>query len=1067
MMPPSPAFRENNRKENHRRGRSLESGLLIRDKDDDLTLFNEMQTRERDNFLLHSTDDLDDALSTKLRYFSDFKLGISIPVRGESSELLNVDGDKNDYDWMASELCGVPVGVAPETTAYLQTSPLLTPPDTPLFASLDDEFPSINLSHRGRPRSQPIPITRSTTTTKSNRTSRTSASPHRLSPSPRSGSSTFQSRGRTLSAPHSSSTPILRPSTPSRSPSRSTTPNKPSTPALRSSTPTPRRMSTGSSITVASSGRTGTSPVKPSRGNSASPKLHAWQSNMPGFSSEAPPNLRTSLADRPASYVRGSSPASRNGRGLSPASSNGRGLSPVSSSARGLSPASRNGKDSSSKRQSMSPTASRSASSSCSHDRDQFSSQSKGSVASSGDDDIDSLQSFSVSVSDHSAVKKVGTYPSSRPQTFSKKQPRVLSSSAPKRSFDSALRQMDRRSPQNMFRPLLSSVPSTTFYAGKGSSSHRPLVSRNSSVTTSSNASSEQGASFAPDTEGSDHDQEHRETEWGKAPYPDSQDEVFIFDKVDDETVGNVHDEKLDVAPGESESAKSEVKTGEFRNFSQDIASVAVISESASAQDELLEAGAQENTMTCLKCGRKFKVIEPIEEEYSDICPLCIEKGGCFNLSTTETSVVLQGPTVHSELTVKETESFDEFNPEKSVPELPEFTSKTEAMLFRDETNDGKGKSCLSDSSIEKSMEEGEKYFVDQQLLSQMEVGSNQSTSDSVDQQLQHLNAYPSSKVDVSQGVGISLLLKKSSSSKWPVVQGRTFTASSTPLDELSYARDSLNSIRSSIGHGSASTSSSVDLSSSRQTDGRVQRQYSLRKAEVESSRHATNIKSLSCGSSFSGISNHTHHGMGFDMSTSEENFDVSAGKMEFEALEETIADQEKVRDAESDSFMRAVIPEEDKFDRTESSGMMDASGLDVLSRTPSIQLATSLSEDDCISSSNAEEFANKASLSEMEISSINQETFSIEGNTVLNDGISGVELVEDYTHDSSVMVSGNVRMDPECTPGSQNESLSSKIIVDELQELSVSTSPENDVLASESCIKALADDILGMCSPA
>lgn len=37
--------------------------------------------------------------ASKLRYFSDFKLGISIPVRGESSELLNADGEKNDYDW--------------------------------------------------------------------------------------------------------------------------------------------------------------------------------------------------------------------------------------------------------------------------------------------------------------------------------------------------------------------------------------------------------------------------------------------------------------------------------------------------------------------------------------------------------------------------------------------------------------------------------------------------------------------------------------------------------------------------------------------------------------------------------------------------------------------------------------------------------------------------------------------------------------------------------------------------------------------------------------------------------
>lgn len=37
--------------------------------------------------------------ATKLRYFSDFKLGIAVPVRGESSELLDADGEKNDYDW--------------------------------------------------------------------------------------------------------------------------------------------------------------------------------------------------------------------------------------------------------------------------------------------------------------------------------------------------------------------------------------------------------------------------------------------------------------------------------------------------------------------------------------------------------------------------------------------------------------------------------------------------------------------------------------------------------------------------------------------------------------------------------------------------------------------------------------------------------------------------------------------------------------------------------------------------------------------------------------------------------
>lgn len=248
---------------------------------------------------------------------------------------------------------------------------------------------------------------------KSHRSSKGSASPNRLSPSPRSGNITVQARGRASSAPHSSPTPSLRHATPLRRPSPP--PSKPSPPAQRSITPMPRRVSTSSIGTVTSSGLRGTSPVKTSRGNSTSPKVRAWQSNIPGFSSEAPPNLRTSLADRPASYVRGSSPASRNGR------------------------------DSSSKsgRQSMSPTASRSVSSSRSHDRDQFSSHSKYSIASSGDDDVDSLLSIPVGGSDRSSTRRVGSLPNNRAPAFSKKPSRtVASNSAPKRSFDLALRQM-------------------------------------------------------------------------------------------------------------------------------------------------------------------------------------------------------------------------------------------------------------------------------------------------------------------------------------------------------------------------------------------------------------------------------------------------------------------------------------------------------------------------------------------------------------------------------------------------------------------------------------------------
>lgn len=248
-------------------------------------------------------------------------------------------------------------------------------------------------------------------------TSRGSASPNRLSPSPRSASSVPQMRGRQLSAPHSSPTPSLRHATPSR---RSTTPARrssppPSTPSIsvtRSSTPTPRRLSTGSSGTSTTSGARGTSPIKAVRGNSASPKIRAWQTNIPGFSSDAPPNLRTSLADRPASYTRGSSPASRNSMDLQYKYS----------------------------RQSMSPTAP--ISSSHSHDRDRYSSYSRGSKASSGDDDLDSLQSIPTSSLDNSLSKGGNTFSNNKALTISKKHRIVSSTSTPKRSLDSTIRQL-------------------------------------------------------------------------------------------------------------------------------------------------------------------------------------------------------------------------------------------------------------------------------------------------------------------------------------------------------------------------------------------------------------------------------------------------------------------------------------------------------------------------------------------------------------------------------------------------------------------------------------------------
>ncbi|CAJ1935629.1 unnamed protein product [Sphenostylis stenocarpa] len=902
-MPPSPAFRcspgREPRSDSHKRGRSLESGLHFRAKDDDLALFSDMQSREKESFLLQPSDDLEDSFSAKLRHFSDIKLGISIPGRGETSELLNVDGDKNDYDW------------------------LLTPPDTPLFPSLDDEPAEINVVSRGRPRSKPISISRSSTMEKSYKSNRGSASPNRLSSSPRSGNSTLQSRGRSSLTPNSSPTQVIRQATPTRRPSPP--PMKPATPAPRSSTPTPRRISASSGSPAVSSGIRGTSPVKTSRGNSASPKIKAWQTNIPGFSSEAPPNLRTSLADRPASYVRGSSPASRNSR------------------------------DSTSKlgRQSMSPTPSRSSSYINSHDRDQFSSRSKGSVISSGDDDLDSLQSIPVGSLDRFGSRRGDSFSNNKSPSISKKSARIVSpSSAPKRSFDSALRQMDKKSPQNMFRPLLTSVPSTTFYVGKANSAQRSLVSRNSSVTTSSNASSDHGTSFAPDTEGSDHNQDDVASETEKVLYADIHEEVFSFDNIDvlNANIGHeINDEAVDVlhnktrgsmiALGPTESEAS-VYLGIDKEFSESLETSLVIV-------DISENGGFENTAICSSCGCPVQATDQTEKNLR-LCPECSRETTLLRHIIPEaTLAVFYDNSVNSTNIPTEEKPLhltDQLTVESKLPQetdvghmrfpLGELDANENQTFPSELIQDHLQQSPLSNSVVETNGQ----MSTNQLEVDQSRVDYSKPDNHSGDQQLYLSKDHSNLKVDLLEGTGISVLLKRSSSSKGPVIQGRTFTATTLSYDDLSFARNSINSIRSSTGRSSYSASSSVDFSSTRHSDFRVQRQSSGRKLDVDYG-YDVRIRAPSPGSSFSGMSSHSYHGLGFaTQETSSGNTECSNLEEIPQDLREMQASENAVADVIDSSSMSSIIAREDNLEYHDHRRTTDACSSELVTQATAVR---------------------------------------------------------------------------------------------------------------------------------
>ncbi|KAK8563876.1 hypothetical protein V6N12_036011 [Hibiscus sabdariffa] len=341
-----------------------------------------------------------------------------------------------------------------------------------------------------------------------------------------SRSSTPTSRANLSSVKPAAST--ARASTPTRSTARSLTPTaRPSLPASkstsRSSTPTRRPASSSSTLTAsAPSGRsssvtrsahttssvpksasltslmkpapatsvtksgpaassitkptsTATKSSVPSRGTSPTVKSRPWKpSEMPGFSLETPPNLRTSLPERPSSASRGR-PGAPGARSSSvEANSNGR-----------------------PRRQSCSPARSRASSGSIGHGSS-----------------IRSVRRVDTNGSDSESPVVIGTKMVERVVNMRKLAPpkqddyhrnnptaklstsldssgfgRTLS----KKSLDMAMRHMDiRRTISGNQRPLMTNVPASSIYSVRsGSTRSRTVSVSDSPLATSSTASSE------------------------------------------------------------------------------------------------------------------------------------------------------------------------------------------------------------------------------------------------------------------------------------------------------------------------------------------------------------------------------------------------------------------------------------------------------------------------------------------------------------------------------------------------------------------------------------------------
>ncbi|KAI5561254.1 hypothetical protein BDE02_16G102600 [Populus trichocarpa] len=513
--------------------------MVMKEKDEELTLFLEMRRREiereKNNLLLNSSADEPQAPlglgSNNLSLVSN-KITVSSivppPRKTATEKFLDSENDKSDYDW------------------------LLTPPRTPLFTSLELESQKTAMSQIGMSNARPTalksrliniqeePASRthvgSKGTTLQSGLNSTSAGNRRSASAggQRSVSRPATPTGRpslSATAKHSRpSTPTSRPtlsstksvapparsSTPTRIAARSSTPTaRPSLsgskPASRSATPI-RQSSTPSSppSVAAAPGQTSSvtksvpatlkNPVA-SRGISPTVKSRPWKpEEIPGFSLDAPPNLRTSLPERPASATRdrpggpSARPASASrerpgGPSARPASaSRGRPGGPSARSS--SSDAGFNGRP---RQQSCSPSRGKAS---------RMSIPTKSRTQTNGGDDVNPVQMGTKMVErvvnmrklvppkqdgSHSSLSNSAGKSSSLDSTgFG----RTLS----KKSLDMALRHMDiRRSISGNLRPLMTNIPASSMYSVRsgGSSKGRTVSVLDSPLATSSNASSE------------------------------------------------------------------------------------------------------------------------------------------------------------------------------------------------------------------------------------------------------------------------------------------------------------------------------------------------------------------------------------------------------------------------------------------------------------------------------------------------------------------------------------------------------------------------------------------------
>ncbi|KAK8553003.1 hypothetical protein V6N13_055780 [Hibiscus sabdariffa] len=332
--------------------------------------------KEQSALLNHSSEDFDAPLGSKPGTSPIFNLSaptttVARKTGAAADDFLNSESDKNDYEWLLTPP-GTPlfpslemesqktvmsqIGAPKAGLTAMKSRLANSHPESAARSNLSPKQPALSPgsnsngvrrpSSSGGPGSRPATPTGRPTLTGASKPTRSSTPTSRATLSstkpsmsatkpvtsaakPVTSATKSATKPSAAKATSSAAKPTVsaRSSTPTRSTARSSTPTaRPSIPSSRpvsrAATPT-RRPSTAANISAPpikpSPSITKPTPAAsrtpvPSRGSSPVVKSKPWKpSDMPGFSLDAPPNLRTTLPDRPLSATRGrpGAPSSR------------------------------------------------------------------------------------------------------------------------------------------------------------------------------------------------------------------------------------------------------------------------------------------------------------------------------------------------------------------------------------------------------------------------------------------------------------------------------------------------------------------------------------------------------------------------------------------------------------------------------------------------------------------------------------------------------------------------------------------------------------------------------------